>query len=47
MRFTLRAVCTAAAWICLLPGAAFAGPPVVKIWPGVAPLARTAGKPAR
>lgn len=37
MRSSLRAVCMAAAWVCWLPGAAFAQSPVVKVWPGVAP----------
>jgi len=37
MRFRLRALCTAIALVFLVPCSGFAGPQVVKVWPGVAP----------
>ncbi len=37
IRWMLRTLCTMIAFFCLLPSAAFADPPVLKLWPGVAP----------
>ena len=37
IRSTLRALCTAIVFLCLLPSAGIAQSPVVKLWPGVAP----------